>query len=49
MSPISELNDTLSNMGLNLTLPEVAERLGISIKAARALVEASLKSFREEA
>jgi hypothetical protein len=36
----------LSNIGLHLTLREVAERLGVSVEAARALVEASLRSNR---
>jgi hypothetical protein len=38
----AKLNDHLSEIGLKLTLQEVAERLKISIEAARGLVEASL-------
>lgn len=34
----------LSEIGLHLTIREVAERLGISEDAARALVRASLRS-----
>lgn len=49
MSPVAELNDTLSEMGLNLTLDDVAKRLNLSVDAARALVEAGLHILSEEA
>jgi hypothetical protein len=48
VSPVAELNDTLSEIGLNLTLDDVAKRLNLSAEAARALVEAALKILSEE-
>jgi hypothetical protein len=48
LSPVAELNDTLSEIGLNLTLDDLAKRLNLSEEAARALVEAALKNFSQE-
>jgi hypothetical protein len=47
LSPVAELNDTLSEVGLNLTLDEVAQRLNLSVEAAHALVVAGLKGLSE--
>ena len=41
-------NDVLSKEGFVLTIPEIAQRLGISESAARALVEAALGDTRDE-
>jgi hypothetical protein len=41
-------NDALSKEGLLLTIPEIAQRLGISESAARALLEAALGNTRGE-
>jgi hypothetical protein len=49
LSAVAELNDTLSEIGVNLTLDQVAQRLNLSVDAARALVEAGLKILSEEA
>ena len=40
----TKLRDVLPLMEIDLTIQEVAERLGISVKAACALVVASLRS-----
>jgi hypothetical protein len=42
----TKLNDVLPLIESNLTIQEVAERLGISVEAACALVVASLRSNR---
>jgi DNA-binding CsgD family transcriptional regulator len=42
----TKLNDVLPLIESNLTIQEVAERLGISVESACALVVASLKSSR---
>ena len=47
MSPVAELNDSLSEVGLNFTLDEVAQRLNLSAEAAHALVVAGLKGLSE--
>lgn len=39
--------EDLSEIGLYLTIQEVAERLGISVEYARALVKAALEAHRE--
>jgi Arc/MetJ family transcription regulator len=41
-------DDILSLIESDLTIQEVAERLGVSVEAARTLVEASLRSKHEE-
>jgi hypothetical protein len=41
-------DDVLSKDGFVLTIPEIAQRLGISENAARALVEAGLRNTRSE-
>jgi AraC-like DNA-binding protein len=41
-------NDALSKEGFVLTIPEIAQRLGISESAARALLEAALGNTRGE-
>jgi hypothetical protein len=43
----TKLNDVLSLIESNLTIQEVAEKLGISVEAACALVVASLRSSRD--
>ncbi len=45
----SKLHDILPLIESNLTIQEVAERLGISLEAACALVVASLRSNRARA
>jgi hypothetical protein len=47
LSPVAELNDTLSEVGLNFTLDEVAQRLNLSVEAAHALVVAGLKGLSQ--
>jgi DNA-binding CsgD family transcriptional regulator len=44
----AELNEALSGIGFNITTEEVAERLGISLDAARALVKNALEGIHEE-
>jgi hypothetical protein len=41
-------DDVLSKEGFVLTIPEIAQRLGISESAARALLEAALGNTRGE-
>ena len=41
-------NDALSKEGLLLTIPEIAQRLGISESATCALVKAALGNARDE-
>jgi hypothetical protein len=41
-------NDVLSKEGFFLTIPEIAQRLGISESAARALAQAALRNTRDE-
>ena len=46
----TEFDDELSNkIGLRLTLHEIAERLDISVEAARALAAAGLRGIQTEA
>jgi hypothetical protein len=45
----TKLNDILPLIESNLTIQEVAERLGISLEAACVLVVASLRSSRARA
>ena len=46
----TEFDDELSKkIGLRLTLHEIAERLGISVEAARALAAAGLRGLQAEA
>jgi hypothetical protein len=42
-------DDDLFKIGLILTPPQVAQKFGISEDAARALVEAGLRSIRDQA
>jgi hypothetical protein len=42
-------NDNLLKVGFVPTTPEIAKRFGISEDAARALVEAGLRSIRDQA
>ena len=44
----AELDEALSEIGFNITTEEVAERLGISLKAACAVVRNALGSIRGE-
>jgi hypothetical protein len=41
--------DNLFKVGVLPTIPEIAKRFGISEDAARALVEAGLRSIRDQA
>jgi hypothetical protein len=40
-------NEALSKLGYDLTLREIAERFGISVKDAQALVRASLSKLKK--
>ena len=44
----AELDEALSEIGFNITTEEVAERLGVSLDAARALVINVLDSIHDE-
>lgn len=41
-----QLEDTLSKVGLDLSIEEIAQRLGISEEGACALIEAAMKQIQ---